>query len=152
MVLTDTQQSELMANIFYYLSELDTVILNENKNRGIKIVIDLIRDDSINSILVLKSKVLSLINNQNIVVANIIDPNGGISIQEEYESNIFRVPEYIRRELWKIGVDIAQESYSKFVDSTTNEVYVIYAYKNGTKNIMIVKKEIWTTMKKQMEL
>lgn len=151
MVLEKTQQSELTAYIFYFLSELDNITNTKDKNKAIKLIINLIEDNSINSILELQNRVISLIKDpSDIVVVNIIDPSGGVSIVDEYESNVYKEPEYLRREYWEVGVHISNEEYSKFLDSFSNELYVIFTYTNGVRKEMLTKRQLWIEMKDEV--
>jgi hypothetical protein len=151
MVLTKTQQSELTAHIFYFLSDFDNTTNTKDKNKVIKLIIDLIKDNSINSISELQNRVISLVKEQksDIVVANVIDPSGGVSIADEYESDVYKEPEYIRREYWEVGVHISNEAYSKFLDSFSNELYVIFTYINGVRKEMLTTRQTWIEMKNE---
>lgn len=54
-------------------------------------------------------------------------------------------------ENWTIGKHVAKETYDKFIDSETKELYAMRRYKDGKVEVYLTKKEIWISTYKSMQ-
>ncbi len=94
---------------------------------------------------------------QPMIKVNILDPWGGISLDEHkdmdklYDRLEIAEANLVRTELWTIDKDIPSEKVNKFQDKETGELYAVVAYEKGKPHTLLVKKELWQKTKKQME-
>lgn len=79
-----------------------------------------------------KPEIREDLNHLDTVRVNIID------LEENYTKD------------WIVGRDIPRETYERFVDPETGELYVVIHYDNGRSFTKIVPKSIWNTARLSM--
>ena len=56
-----------------------------------------------------------------------------------------------RFETWVVGKDVDSETVEKFRDVQSGALYVLIAYKEGKKQVVVLKKHVWESTKKTMD-
>lgn len=79
-----------------------------------------------------KPEIRKDLNHLDTVRVNIID------LEENYAKD------------WIVGKDIPRETYERFVDPETGELYVVMHYENGQSLKKIVPKKTWDTARRSM--